>query len=644
MSIPYRPEIDGLRALAVSVVLLCHANFTVFSGGYVGVDIFFVISGFLITSLIANELRQGTFSFLDFWERRIRRILPALFVVIIPTLIAGWFLHLPADYDLLGQQVAAQSVFSSNILFKSQAGYFDQENIVKPLLHTWSLSVEEQFYIFFPIAMFWLWRKQQSKISAYLFGFAFVSCVWGAIITHNSPPSAFFLLPFRAWELLLGSLLALQAGHLQLSRFKREFVGGAGLLLILFAVFICTEETVFPFAALPACLGAVLIIISNDGGATLLGRLLSARAVVFVGLISYSLYLWHWPIMSFVRYTGFIPFTPLVGAGCIAASFVLAVLSWKFVETPFRRKIFLPSTRQAYIAAFSALALFGVSGLAIHFTNGVPARLDPQVVRYAAGIEDTNPHRDECDKPDADRFKTDDLCQTNPGIGKTPTFIVWGDSFGDALAPLFYDLSEKYKKNGFVVTAHGCMPAVETELRSADVFDCAGHNELVLKLIQKNNIKNIILISNWTGRIDRNNEGAGEELNPDIRTPAIIERTIDQLQAQGRRVFVMLDVPYAPFDPPRYLAFSELYGRNQLRNDFSAKSYLSARKKELDPLIGKLEKKGVVIIDPMPMVCADGVCEMQRDGFSLYYNQGHFSRQGALYLNPLFEPYFKKDF
>lgn len=632
MTIAYRPEIDGLRALAVVAVLLCHANFTLFSGGFVGVDVFFVISGFLITSLIAADLRQGSFSFINFWERRIRRILPPLIVVLIPVLIAGWFLHLPSDYKMLGQQVAAQSAFSSNVLFKSQAGYFDEASSVKPLLHTWSLSVEEQFYLFFPVVFVFLWRRKPQHLRFYLLGFAFVSYIWAAIIVHNSPSSAFYLLPFRAWELVLGALLALRGQALPLSRMGKEVMGWGGLALIVVSVLFFSEETPFPWAALPPCLGAALMILSNQSGLNGAGRVLALRPVVFIGLISYSLYLWHWPIISFVRYAEFMPFTPVVAVACLALSFFLAVLSWKFVETPFRRKIFLPSTGQAYAAGIGSLALCGLIGLGLHFTNGFPARLDPQVVRYAAGVTDTNPHRKACDKPRPERFKNDEVCQTNPDSGRKPAFIVWGDSFADALAPLFYDLSGRHDRNGFVVTAHGCMPALETAVRDPGSFDCAGHNKRVLQLIEKNDIKDVILIANWTAQL-RDAEGRER-----------VERTVKMLRSQGRRVFVVLDVPYAPFDPPRYLAFKVLYGRDELRADFPADGYLSVRKRMLEPLIEKIEQKGVVIIDPMPMVCADGVCDAQRDGFSLYYNKGHFSRQGALTLNPLFEPYFKAGF
>ena len=638
MSIAYRPEIDGLRALAVTAVLLCHADFSLFGGGFVGVDVFFVISGFLITSLIVEDLRQGRFSFINFWERRIRRILPPLFAVFIVTLMAGWVLHLPSDYKNLGQQVTAQTMFASNVLFKSQAGYFEEASIIKPLLHTWSLSVEEQFYFFFPVAFVFLWRRKHQHLDRYLFGVAFVSCVWAAIIVNNSPSSAFYLLPFRAWELLLGSLLALQAKPSAFPRFSKEAMGIAGLALIFGSILLCTEKTMFPWVALPSCLGTALIILSNQNGLNIAGRLLSLRPVVFVGLISYSLYLWHWPIISFMRYSEFVAFTPLVATGCLAAAFILAVLSWKFIETPVRRKIIFPTTRQAYLAAFSGLALFGLTGLVMNFTNGLPSRLDPAVVQYAAGVEDTNPHRKECDKPKAARFEKNTLCQTNPDSGEKPSFILWGDSFADAMAPAFYDLSEKYGKNGFVITAHGCMPSIDGEKRSEHEFDCKGHNAHVLELIEKNDIRNIFMISNWTENISRNK-------NADFKLiQTLIYNSIETLRQQGRHVYVMLDVPYAPFDPSRYLAFRKLYNREYLPSDFSSESYFAERERKLRPLIAQLDKKAVTIIDPAPMVCDNGRCIIEKDGISLYYNEGHFSKQGALYMSPLFEPYFKKDF
>lgn len=650
MSIAYRPEIDGLRAIAVLSVLFAHANVGGFAGGFVGVDVFFVISGFLITSLIIKDLKAGAFSFVDFWERRIRRILPPLAAVIITSLIAGWFLYLPSDYANLGKQVAAQSVFGSNILFKMQAGYFDTSNIIKPLLHTWSLAVEEQFYFFFPLAAFLIWKYRQEKAFKYFAVFTAVSFIAAAFLVRNSPSSAFYLLPFRAWELMIGALLVLRPVYLQ-GRAK-EALGWAGLGFILTAVFFYTEEIMFPGAtALLPCLGAGMIIASNTGGFNIVGKILSMRGPAFIGLISYSLYLWHWPILAFTRYSGLFPFSWWVAGLCLGGSFLLAVLSWKYIETPFRKKKILKNTKQAYLGAFAFIIFMAASGLIIAQSNGVPLRLDEVVADYAAGADDINPHRDECNKPDFERFKTSNLCQSNPDKNIKPSFVLWGDSHADAIASSFYDLSEKYKRNGYIVTAHGCGPVLDYQLKGYDGFDCVRFNNLMLDFIRQKKIRNVFLVASWDERLRNDkdyykNKEWFERYRKDYSdiSMAALKRTVDEIQATGARVYIMKNIPAAPFDPPRFLALHELYRVDAGDVTLKRKAYEESRAAKIDNFERMTEKSGIVFIDPIDTLCDETKCNFAADGHSLYFNEGHLSSYGALYLNGLFEPYFKKDF
>ncbi|HYK43019.1 MAG TPA: acyltransferase, partial [Thermoanaerobaculia bacterium] len=315
-SLSYRPEIDGLRGVAVVLVVLFHAGFGC-PGGYVGVDVFFVISGFLITSLIWKDLEGERFTFARFWERRARRIVPALVAVVAATLFAGWFLLLPADYERLGRSAASQAVFAANVHFWLTGGYFAPAAAEQPLLHTWSLALEEQFYWIVPVALFLVFgarrfeRRRSSMILAAI-GCGIVSSftlsVWG--VAHH-PSAAFYLLPTRAWELLLGSLVAFLPMRSQPSqgRAVRELAAIGGVALILLAAFGYRATTPFPgAAALAPCLGAALWIRSNgretsaSPAPTLAGSVLSRPLPVFVGLASYSLYLWHWPFLAFARY------------------------------------------------------------------------------------------------------------------------------------------------------------------------------------------------------------------------------------------------------------------------------------------------------------------------------------------------------
>ncbi len=648
MSIKYRPEIDGLRAVAVLSVLLCHAHFAGFAGGFVGVDIFFVISGFLITSLIARDLKEDAFSFAGFWERRIRRILPPLVLVVAVSVIAGWFLYLPNDYDLLGKQVASQAIFASNILFKKQAGYFDVSNDTKPLLHTWSLAVEEQFYLLFPLAVFFIWRHRHDKIYKYLAICAAVTFVGASFIVRNSPSSAFYLLPFRAWELLLGSLIALRPK--QYPKFTSEIMGFVGLAAIVVAVLTYSKDTLFPGAsALLPCLGATAIIASNEGERNIVGRMLVARVPVAIGLISYSLYLWHWPVLVYARYNQLYPVTQIMAAGYLALAVLLAALTWKFVEAPFRRKVILKTRKSAYIAAFICLLTMGGAGLAIHYTGGVPQRLPAEVAQYAAGQDDVNPHRDECNKPRLSRFDSGDICQSNKG--SKPTFALWGDSFADAIAPAIYDLSQKYNKNGYIITAHGCPPILDYAQAPDLSYDCIGYNDRALELIEKNNIKTVMLAGNWTGKLRKKsaifkttdwykNYSAQYD---DIAT-AGLKHTVDELQKRGVKVYILTDPPYSEFNPPRRLAMKRLYNAPEAVDTVAAAYYKAGRADNID-LFERLNKQsGIVFIDPAKKLCDDKECRLGADGHSLYFNEGHLSVFGAMYLESLFEGYFRKEF
>jgi peptidoglycan/LPS O-acetylase OafA/YrhL len=282
----YRPDVDGLRALAVLTVILCHAGLGC-PGGFVGVDVFFVISGFLITSLLSREISEGQFSLVAFWERRIRRIFPTIFVVVLATLIAGWFLYLPEDFLTLGKSALAQTVLLANVFFFRKTGYFEDAADTHPLLHTWSLAVEEQFYLLFPLLLFFLTRCGRKSLVG---GIAFLgvgSFALSVVGSYSHPAATFYLLPSRAWELMMGALLAVLPDGRKPTRWLNEAAGLAGLGLILFSVFTYTSLTRFPgVAALPPCLGAALIIFSGRSKITLVGRGLVWRPLVFIGLIS----------------------------------------------------------------------------------------------------------------------------------------------------------------------------------------------------------------------------------------------------------------------------------------------------------------------------------------------------------------------
>ncbi len=374
----YRSEIDGLRAVAVVPVILFHAGFGLFAGGYVGVDVFFVISGYLITSIIIGEMAEGRFSLARFYERRARRILPALFFVVLCCLPAAWFLLPPSDLREFAQGVFATATFSANILFWQRSGYFDTDAEMNPLLHMWSLAVEEQFYILFPLLLMATWRLGPRVVLATLAALFAVSLGLAQWTVQDSPSAAFYLLHTRAWELLIGAFAAfyLQKNTLATPPWANELLSAAGLAAIVFAIFAFDGATPFPsLYALVPTLGTVLVILFAAPG-TLVHRVLSVPGVVTVGLLSYSLYLWHQPLLVFFRFLRE-PGVPEIAA-LVALAFLLSLFTFRFVERPART---LPLATPGILAG-SAAALTGLAaiGLVGHQSHGFPTRFDPRIV------------------------------------------------------------------------------------------------------------------------------------------------------------------------------------------------------------------------------------------------------------------------
>jgi peptidoglycan/LPS O-acetylase OafA/YrhL len=372
----YRPEIDGLRALAVIPVILFHAGFHIFSGGFVGVDVFFVISGYLITSIILVEMEQGRFSLVNFYERRARRIMPVLFFVMAACFPFAWLYLMPVDMKDFIQSILAVSTFSSNILFWLESDYFDTAAELKPLLHTWSLAVEEQYYIFFPLFLMFTWRMGKTWIVTVLFVVFLLSLALGEWGSYKMPTAAFYLLPMRGWELLIG---VFSAFYLSRHTPNAAYIGLnnvlslSGLALICFAIFAYDESIPFPgLYALVPTVGTVLIIVFAQQG-TLVNRILSQKIFVGIGLISYSAYLWHQPIFAFVKYRSFTdPSAGLMLSLCLGV-LVLAYLSWRFVEKPFRNK---SAYSRRFVFTFTGVttSIFLIGGSLLNLSDGFKSR------------------------------------------------------------------------------------------------------------------------------------------------------------------------------------------------------------------------------------------------------------------------------
>src|SRR5215813_5654671 len=468
----YRADIDGLRAVAVLLVFAYHLGTARVKGGFVGVDVFFVISGYLIGSIILGEIDDGRFSLVKFYERRVRRILPALFVTLAVCAILAYKLFLPAELSEFAKSFLAATFSSANIFFYQQSGYFEGAASMKPLLHTWSLAVEEQFYIFLPLFLLSLRRLSRSRRQIAVLAVAVVSfaaSAWGAF---HSPEATFYLAHTRAWELLLGTLIALDVFPSFAGTAARNISSILGLAMIFVSGAFYQKTTPFPgiAAALP-CFGAALIIAAGRDGTSLVAKALSLRPMVFVGTISYSLYLWHWPLIVFQNASGLFVHglsprnSKLV---VLAIAFPVAVLSWRFVECPFRnnRKP-IPRARLFQIASCAAAILTAV-GIATIATRGFPSRYSSEAVRVASFLENGDPVTEaqyrvgSCfltsRNPKA-VFARDPCLSIDPSRHNA---LLVGDSHA---AQLWFGLSSIFKEINFMqATASGCKPTFEQPL------------------------------------------------------------------------------------------------------------------------------------------------------------------------------------
>lgn len=646
-TIQYRADIDGLRAIAVLAVVLFHLSPSFLSGGFVGVDVFFVISGFLITSILQKDISGHEFSLWKFWERRVRRILPALFVVVFTSLLAGWFLFLPHDYERLSRQALSVAIFASNILFYMQSGYFDASNETKPLLHTWSLSVEEQFYLFFPFAFFLLTKFMSGYLKPIL-GAAFILSLSLSIYgVHAFPTATFYLLPTRMWELLLGALIAIFPAKQVPSRYYSEAGAFLGAGLIFFSIFTYSRETVFPGgAALIPCLGAALLLWSGSRYSPAVCKILGLRPFVFIGKISYSWYLWHWPVLVFYKYYHSQTYELSDMAVLLLSTFLISVLSWKYVETPFRS---LQVSRAYVFAVFAAVTLTTIAfSLFIQFQGGSPGRFEQSVLVYANAENDKNPNQELCNRPSLDSLRQDKICTTLAQADTAPRFILWGDSHADAIAPAFYALSRQYHINGYIATYDGCPPILNLEQKGRDSgFYCKQFNEEVLRLIERNQIKKIFMVSAWgnwmfnprlysaTGGNAHRHEGFPKEINRDVFSG--LDETVGLLARKGVQVYVMQTIPTAEFDPPRELALDAAFaGRESGHAFIPLTSYIKTRGPIEILSQSYHDSPRVTFLDPARYLCNDQVCNISQDGRSLYYNGGHLSVFGAEQLRELF--------
>lgn len=602
----FRSDIQGLRALAVLPVLLVHFGFGVLPGGFVGVDVFFVISGYVITTSLIGTLETGQFSLRDFYRRRIFRLLPALMVTGALTMAAGWWLLLPPDYAALGRSLIAVLLLVSNIHFWLISGYFAPESQIQPLLHCWSLSVEEQFYLIMPIAMLlvrrwwgrrWLWMIVPIGVAS------LASCIAAVFVGASA---GFYLLPPRAWELMTGAGLAVcvfDKGWVLRGPMVREAVAALGVSFVAFAMLTVRETYAFPgWNALAPCGGAALVIWAGTPGAHLpwVNRILSIAPARFVGRISYSLYLVHWPIAALFRYRAMREPGPGEAALMMAVSLVLAYAMWKWVENPGRTPNRAGHARGVLVGG-SFAGLFVLGGVVA--IAGVPARF-PDFVAAQTNAQDEwgGPH---CFNERLSRPIAWDEAQCTRTRGRHHRVLLWGDSFAAHYTPGLIRDSAARDVDVLQYTFAGCPPVLA--FNSLSRVGCLISNARVPDMVGRLHIDTVVLAARWT--------------DAPLRTLQRLPETIAALKAHGAQVYIIGQSPEFMADVQRIDYLTDQHGAPVGRWRIS-----------FDPAINRLlatESTGAQFIDPLASLCAGDLCPYRQGKVWLYGDYGHFSAAGS---------------
>ena len=613
----YRPDLDGLRGIAVAAVVAYHLDLPFASGGFVGVDIFFVLSGFLITRLIAAELQANTFSVTRFYERRIRRIVPALvFVCACTTAVAAVFL-LPDELERYASSLIATAFSVSNIWFFEHSGYFDPGSGTQPLLHTWSLGIEEQFYIVFPlllIAVFRWWPRALATVIWILFAASLTASI---LLLANDPTGTFYLLHTRAWELIAGSIVALGLVPRPASRAQSEIAMALGLAAIATTSFAYNTKTPFPgAAALLPCVGTAAAIWAGEEGRTTGGRLLTLRPLTSLGLISYSLYLWHWPLIVFTKLATSDRLTTWEQAAIAASAILLAILTWHFVEQPFRRRgpagfsgaaIFKGGAFGLGAMAFSAIVLLAL--------NGMPQRFPESVLQIASASADASPLRDKCHFHANTVGSYEDTCVLGDDV--PPSVIVYGDSHGAEVSAALGEFAKARHASVRQITASGCPPAAGFTFPADD--RCERYNAGIMDRLTSISPATIVLAT-YSLAWDRE--------YPDQFWPSF-ERTVATLQAAGHRVVVLGPVPDLPQASGIPAAVARWKAAGHDPKDFSFRLGAKRFTRVETRLNDIAAAHGATFVPISPVLCSEKRCKPYSDGTVLYFDNNHLSMRGA---------------
>ncbi len=607
----HRPDITGLRAVAVLLVVFYHYGIIGrLTGGFIGVDVFFVISGFLITSIINNDIRANTYSLGDFYARRVRRIFPALFAVIVACLCWAFFKLFSSEFIEQRNALLFTIGFVSNIYYYYTVDYFNLGGYSSLVLHTWSLAVEEQFYIFFPIVLAALTKRFDEYITKYILLLvtilSFVACL---IVLRTNPQAAFYLAPFRAWELLLGSLLALQILPSRLNSMGANIISAVSVLVLFASALFINHSTAFPgFAALFPCLATVGIIYANTNHQTVVGKILSLKPIQIIGLSSYSLYLWHWPIM--IMWSTDYLVQGWIKIALLIVAVTVSILSWKYIEQPFRKfeitKYSVPKILRSAIYALFGMALLI---MIVPLGNNIAFPSDPKIRSYLSAIE--NQKR---------LFMRPDVCFLTPKSKTTqpidekkcltqttekPNILIIGDSHA---AHLWAGYAKTYPNyNVMQATAVGCKPPhqMDETTKCSMIF-----KQLYQEVFGKVQLESIVVAANWS---------AGD-------VSAAIELA-KQLKQFAKTITIVGPVPKYRTIVPRIAALAHYYNYDptQFGERFMSKSQVAT-----DQLFQTaIFPQNVIYKSPIEALCSPNCTILSDDGTPLQFDFTHFTENGS---------------
>ncbi|MGO9487082.1 MAG: acyltransferase family protein [Rhodomicrobium sp.] len=623
----YRPDIDGLRAIAVLAVVFYHAGLPGFSGGFVGVDVFFVISGFLITQIVWSELEAERFSLVGFYIRRVKRIFPALFAVLVLSSIAAFILLVPRDLIAFGESLNATVLFFSNFYWIKHADYFAGPSIDNPLLHTWSLSVEEQFYAVWPLTLLLFRRLLPAKALPYLIlALTLVSVVLAEARLPDYPKDAFYFPWCRMGELFLGALLAVSPVSLQGNRLPK-ILGIAGLAAIGTAIFLYDTSTGFPGVnALLPCAGAALIIAAG----TLpnpVATLLSFEPIRRIGLISYSLYLIHWPLFSFTHLYLNRPLPLGPALVLVLVSILLAYASWRYIETPMRKGQF--SRPKVFGSAAAAMSALYLTGALFFWTNGFPSRTTEQVLA-AQPLEAVPLDKKYCKRLLATGLKSGKACVLGEDRGNAYDFIMWGDSHAHHYLPAIATLAANRKLSGVLFTLNGCHPFLDD---THNTKACRNLNEAVRRWLTENRVKVAILGGNWKNHL-KDFRGFLRDGSPD-RNRGGFAKTLAFLTSKGIQVSVLDQTPEFSQGVQLCYARALFYGRDGENCVTEPASRLLTWHKELDAYFEFLRKEySFSVASGAQAICDAQTCRARRGNTLLMSDNSHLTEAGSLAVMP----------